>query len=173
MPKNLTPAMRAHLDEETTHLAAIWRITRKDGQEFFFTDHDRDIVFGGEVYRADAGFERTAIRSSGEIDQLDELEARCLAQNAEHVDWECTEELMARTTDGEALYMHCLPADISGVSCDRGEVAASVFENYRLATYQEASWKPFVIAMMIVATRFSHPSELLTEIMDRMAGRVV
>jgi hypothetical protein len=49
MPKNLTPAMRAHLDEETTRLAVIWRITRKDGAEFFFTDHDRDIVFGGEV----------------------------------------------------------------------------------------------------------------------------
>jgi hypothetical protein len=46
MPKNLTPAMRAHLDAETTKLAAIWRITRKDGQQFFFTDHDRDIIFG-------------------------------------------------------------------------------------------------------------------------------
>jgi hypothetical protein len=48
--------MRAHLDAETTRLAAIWRITRKDGAQFFFTDHDRDIVFSGEVYRADAGF---------------------------------------------------------------------------------------------------------------------
>jgi hypothetical protein len=63
MPKILTSAMRAHLDQETTQLAAIWRITRKDGQQFFFTDHDRDIVFGGDTYRADAGFERTAIRS--------------------------------------------------------------------------------------------------------------
>jgi hypothetical protein len=55
--------MRAHLDEETTRLAAIWRITRKDGAQFFFTDQDRDIVFGGDTYRADAGFARTAIRS--------------------------------------------------------------------------------------------------------------
>jgi hypothetical protein len=73
MPKNLTSVMRAHLDEETTRLAAIWRITRKDGQQFFFTDHDRDIVFGGEVYRADAGFARTAIRSDAgfAVDNLD------------------------------------------------------------------------------------------------------
>jgi hypothetical protein len=49
MPKILTSAMRAHLDLETTRLAAIWRITRKDGAQFFFTDHDRDIVFGGET----------------------------------------------------------------------------------------------------------------------------
>jgi uncharacterized phage protein (TIGR02218 family) len=73
MPKNLTPAMRAHLDAETTRLAAIWRITRKDGQKFLFTDHDRDIVFGGDTYRADAGFERTAIRSDVgfAVDNLD------------------------------------------------------------------------------------------------------
>jgi len=73
MPKNVTPTMRAHLDEETTRLAAIWRITRKDGAQFFFTDHDRDIVFGGDTYRADAGFEHTAIRSDAgfAVDNLD------------------------------------------------------------------------------------------------------
>ena len=73
MPKIITSAMRAHLDAETTRLAAIWRITRKDGEQFFFTDHDRDIVFGGEVYRADAGFARTAIRSDAgfAVDNLD------------------------------------------------------------------------------------------------------
>jgi hypothetical protein len=73
MPKIITPAMRAHLDAETTRLAAIWRITRKDGQRFLFTDHDRDIVFGGDTYRADAGFERTAIRSDAgfAVDNLD------------------------------------------------------------------------------------------------------
>jgi uncharacterized phage protein (TIGR02218 family) len=65
--------MRVHLDGETTRLAAIWRITRKDGQQFFFTDHDRDIVFAGNTYRADAGFERTAIRSDTgfAVDNLD------------------------------------------------------------------------------------------------------
>jgi hypothetical protein len=73
MPKIITPAMRAHLDLETTRVAAIWRITRKDGAQFFFTDHDRDIVFGGEVYRADAGFARMAIRSDAgfAVDNLD------------------------------------------------------------------------------------------------------
>src|SRR5918996_1475414 len=73
MPKIITSAMRAHVDEETTRLAAIWRITRKGGAQFFFTDHDRDIVFGGEVYRADAGFARTAIRSDAgfAVDNLD------------------------------------------------------------------------------------------------------
>jgi ornithine carbamoyltransferase len=49
--------------------------------------------------------------------------------------------------------MHCLPADISGVSCAEGEVSAGVFERHRLATYREASFKPFVIAAMILMAR--------------------
>jgi ornithine carbamoyltransferase len=56
---------------------------------------------------------------------------------------------MQLTKNGNALYEHCLPADISEVSCKRGEVAKSVFERYRLHTYQEAGYKPFVIASMI------------------------
>lgn len=45
--------------------------------------------------------------------------------------------------------MHCLPADISGVSCKEGEVVASVFDHYRDPLYREASYKPYVIAAMI------------------------
>jgi len=44
MAKNVTPAMRAHLDGETTRLAAIWRITRKDGAQFFFTAREMIVA---------------------------------------------------------------------------------------------------------------------------------
>ena len=40
---------------------------------------------------------------------------------------------MKLTKGGQALYMHCLPADVTGVSCKAGEVSAAVFERYRLA----------------------------------------
>jgi ornithine carbamoyltransferase len=60
---------------------------------------------------------------------------------------------MKLTRGGNAPYLHCLPADISGVSCARGEVSADVFEQYRIATYHEASFKPFVIAAMILMAR--------------------
>ena len=39
--------------------------------------------------------------------------------------WATTEAMMAltkETKDGEALYMHPLPADITGLSCEQGEV---------------------------------------------------
>jgi hypothetical protein len=65
------------------------------------------------------------------------------------------------TRGGKALYMHCLPADISSVSCEKGEVQESVFERYRVQTYREAGFKPFIIAAMILAARFEDPASVL------------
>lgn len=38
--------------------------------------------------------------------------------------------MMKLTKDGKALYLHCLPADITGLSCPEGEVDNSVFDRY-------------------------------------------
>ena len=110
--------------------------------------------------------ERTQIlrEGSGDPAPLQQLERRCLEQNAQHRDWECNQQLMARTRDGEALYMHCLPADITGVSCEAGEVTDEVFSKYRLDTYHEASHKPFVIAAMMLMTRAVDPAGALLEL---------
>jgi len=93
--------------------------------------------------------ERTQLLKQSDKQGLKDLEQHCLSENARYMDWECTEEMMRLTRNGSALYEHCLPADISDVSCKHGEVAKSVFERYRLHTYQEAGYKPFVIAAMI------------------------
>ena len=89
------------------------------------------------------------------------LEKECLANNARFKNWECDEKKMKLTKGGKALYLHCLPADISGVSCAQGEVSAGVFEKYRIATYREASYKPFVIAAMIFLARVKSTLERL------------
>ena len=60
--------------------------------------------------------QRTKLLRKQDTQGLKELEKRCLEQNAEHKDWECTEQNMKLTKDGDALYMHCLPADISSIS---------------------------------------------------------
>jgi ornithine carbamoyltransferase len=60
--------------------------------------------------------------------------------------------------------MHCLPADISGVSCAQGEVSKNVFEKCRVATYQEASYKPFIIAAMIFMARLKDPAAVLQKL---------
>jgi len=99
------------------------------------------------------------------------LEKDALGNNAKFKNWECTDKLMSTTRNGKALYMHCLPADITGVSCKEGEVSAGVFERYRLATYREASHKPFVIAAMILLTRFEKGGKVLKQLIDRKAPR--
>ncbi|BDH45548.1 knotted carbamoyltransferase YgeW [Salmonella enterica subsp. enterica serovar Choleraesuis] len=112
---------------------------------------------------------RTELLRSNDSAGLTQLEQSCLANNAKFKDWHCTEAMMKRTRGGNALYMHCLPADITGVSCERGEVEASVFERYRFPTYHEASWKPYIIAAMIVARRFANPAQALEQ---RLAAAV-
>jgi len=67
--------------------------------------------------------------------------------------------------------MHCLPADISGVSCKQGEVSAVAFEKYRIETYMEAGFKPYIIAAMMFTNRFNNPAEVLKDILERNRRR--
>jgi knotted carbamoyltransferase YgeW len=116
---------------------------------------------------------RTDLLKKGDNAGLKDLEKECLANNARFTDWECDAAKMARTAGGEALYMHCLPADITGVSCRQGEVAADVFEKYRIATYQEAGYKPFVIAAMMLMARFKDVPGLLERLAARRTARLL
>ena len=115
---------------------------------------------------------RTELLRANDHDGLKALEKKCLEQNAKHKNWHCTEEMMKFTKGGEALYMHCLPADISGVSCKEGEVQGSVFERYRIATYKEASWKPYIIAAMILARKYADPAQILAQLVKEAQPRV-
>lgn len=115
---------------------------------------------------------RTTMLRANDHDGLKALEKECLEQNAKHKDWHCTEEMMKLTKQGEALYMHCLPADITDVSCKEGEVAESVFEKYRIATYKEASWKPYIIASMILNRKYANPGIVLQQLLDDGKKRV-
>lgn len=48
-------ALDAHLAEGITRVCRCWRLTRRDGVVFGFTDHDRTLVIDGVVFRADTG----------------------------------------------------------------------------------------------------------------------
>ena len=132
---------------------------------------DADIVYPKSWAPFAAMEKRTNLYGDGDFDGIKALEKELLAQNAEHKDWACTEEMMAKTKDGKALYLHCLPADITGVSCKEGEVDATVFDRYRTPLYKEASYKPYVIAAMILLSKFENPAELLKKLEERNAAR--
>ena len=156
---------------ETVEIAR--RHAAESGGSFKQT-HDMGEAFAGAdiVYpKSWAPFkvmeERTRLLRGGEADKLKDLEKAALANNAQFKHWECTEKMMERTRNGKALYMHCLPADITGVSCEEGEVAARVFERYRLETYREAANKPFVIAAMILLARFEKGGAVIRQLLER------
>ena len=73
-----------------------------------------DIVYPKSWAPFAAMARRTRLFEDGDFDGIVELEKEMLAQNARHKDWECSEKLMSATHESSALYMHCLPADISG-----------------------------------------------------------
>lgn len=134
---------------------------------------DADIV----ICKSWAPFEslkkRTDLYVENDFDGIDALEQDLLAQNATHKDWAATEEMMGLTKKGKALYMHPLPADITGLSTKEGEVDATVFERYREELYREASYKPYSIASMIFLSKFKDPGKVLKELEKRGTDRLL
>ncbi len=115
--------------------------------------------------------ERTRLVTNGRTDGLEALEKRCLKRNLDFADWECTERKMTLTNN--ALYLHCLPADISGVSCEKGEVTAGVFEKFRVPLYRQAGYKPYIIAAMVLASKVRDPAAILSVLHQRAIPRSV
>ena len=115
---------------------------------------------------------RTDLYGAGDQAGIDALEKELLRQNADYKSWECTESLMSTTHEGEALYMHCLPADITGVSCKEGEVADTVFDKYRKPMYLEASYKPYIIAAMMMLAKAKCPADTLNAMLSKGEARI-
>lgn len=58
----LSDDMQAHLASGVTTLCRAWAVTRVDGTQLGFTDHDGDLTFDGIVFRADTGLTALALQ---------------------------------------------------------------------------------------------------------------
>lgn len=132
---------------------------------------DADIVYPKSWAPFAAMEKRTELYGNRDFDGIKELEKELLEENSKHMNWECTEDMMGLTKEGKALYMHCLPADITDVSCEHGEVSASVFDRYRVPTYKQASFKPYIIAAMIFASKVKNPEDTLNKLLEANKAR--
>jgi knotted carbamoyltransferase YgeW len=132
-----------------------------------------DIVYPKSWAPVTVMTKRTELLKKGKAAaaEMDKLEKECIAENDRFRSWECTEAMMKLTKGGQALYMHCLPADITGLNCKAGEVANSVFDRYRIPTYKEAEHKLYVIAAMMLFTRFQSVPAVLKALSKRNAPR--
>lgn len=57
-------ALQEHLASGLTTLSRCWSITRRDGVVHGFTDHDVDLEFDGQLFKADTGMTALALEQS-------------------------------------------------------------------------------------------------------------
>lgn len=157
---NLIPEVVDRAGKQTQETGGSFHVV--DSMEEGF--READVVYPKSWAPYQVMERRTEFLRRNDSAELKELEKECLANNARFKSWECTEEKMKLTRKGKALYMHCLPADISSVSCPQGEVQDSVFERYRIETYKEAGFKPYIIAAMILTSKFETPASVLEKL---------
>ncbi|MEM3342596.1 MAG: knotted carbamoyltransferase YgeW [Thermoplasmata archaeon] len=134
------------------------RFAKSSGGKFEITNSMKEAVKGADIVYAKSWgpyemmLERVELskkKDSGE--QMKALEKRMLELNAKYIDWEYNSKLEKLTN--KAKYMHCLPADITGrMGKAHGEVSGEVFDKHRMFMYQEANWKPYVIAAAVAGS---------------------
>lgn len=80
--KTLSPEFAAHVAGGATTLAWCWKLTRRDGAVLGFTEHDRDLGFGGTTFEAAGGFTASALESTNGLntDNLDVMGALASAR---------------------------------------------------------------------------------------------
>ncbi len=106
-----------------------------------------DVVYPKSWGAYDLMVERVGANAAGDNDELAAIEARALERNAQHTDWICDERRMGITAGGDALYMHCLPADIGA------EVSPGVMEQHKVNVAREANWKVYVVMALLAGAK--------------------
>ena len=129
----------------------------------FDVTQDMDEAFDGAVavYPKSWGpfdlmTERVAANTAGDAEAMADIERRALERNARFTDWICDERRMGLTAGGDALYMHCLPADIGA------EVTPGVMDRHRVNVAREANFKVYVIMAMLAAAKLPDLAERFT-----------
>jgi knotted carbamoyltransferase YgeW len=116
-----------------------------DDMDEAFTD--ADVVYPKSWGARDLMMERVGANTAGDTDELAAIEQRALQRNAEHTEWICDERRMGLTANGDALYMHCLPADIGS------EVSTGVMDLHRVNVAREANWKVYVVMALLAGAK--------------------
>ncbi len=108
---------------------------------------DADVVYPKSWGPWDLMMQRVDANRAGDQDEMGRIERACLDLNAKHTDWICDERRMALTAGGDALYMHCLPADIGD------EVSPGVMAQHRFHVAREANKKVYVIMALLAGAK--------------------
>ncbi len=154
-------------EKNASKSGGCFRITKSMEDAF----KDAHIVYPKSWAPFSAMEKRTLLYEKKDTEGIKALEKELLEQNGKFKDWECTQKRMEITESGNALYLHCLPADITGVSCQKGEVESKVFDKYRNLLYAQAGYKPYIIAAVIFLQKIKNPAQKLARLIGGMRKR--
>ncbi len=118
---------------------------------------DADAVYPKSWGPYDLMLERVDANAKRDKDRMKEIERRALERNASHKDWICDERRMALTKGGDALYLHCLPADIGD------EVTPGVMAKHKVNVAREANKKLYVIMALLAVAKVPGLAKRLEE----------
>lgn len=71
--KNISDNLLQHLKNEITTLCTCWKVIRKDGKIYGFTDHNQNINFENTLFLANSGYTASNIKTSSGLN-VDNLE---------------------------------------------------------------------------------------------------
>jgi len=151
------PLMQKCLDSAAAHAA-------ESGGSFRVVE-SMDVAFekADAVYPKSWGpyglmLSRVEANRARDARRMAEIEKEALAQNARHRDWIGDERRMGLTRGGDALYMHCLPADIGA------EVSPGVMARHAVNVAREANWKVYVVMAALATAKVKDLPERLASI---------
>ncbi|TNF36874.1 MAG: knotted carbamoyltransferase YgeW [Deltaproteobacteria bacterium] len=147
------------IPDTVAHAAAN---AKASGGSFRVTDNMDDAFEGADVVYPkswgpyDLMLERVAANKARDKAAMADIEHRALARNKQYTDWICDERRMAKTAGGDALYMHCLPADIGD------EVTPGVMDLHKVNVAREAQKKVYVIMALLAGAKLPDLKERLS-----------
>ena len=143
--------------------------TRTDSMEEAFADADIVIPINWAPYSFLE--KRTELSAANLGTYIDLLEHELRENNKEYIDWEVTEAMMEKTKEGKAFLMHDLPADVTDITCIRGEMTAQVYNANLNSLLAQAGMRPYVIAAMILMAKSEDPKAAFKTIAEKATKR--
>ena len=116
-----------------------------------------DAVYPKSWGPYDLMLERVDANARRDQGGMKDIERRALERNAKFKDWICDERRMGLTRGGDALYMHCLPADIGD------EVTPGVMAKHRVHVAEEANKKLYVVMALLAVAKVPELGRRLEE----------
>ena len=131
-----------------------FRVTHSMAEAF----EGADVVYPKSWGPYDLMLERVAANRDKDKSKMADIEKAALSRNDGRKDWICDEAKMAKTAKGDALYMHCLPADIGA------EVSPGVMQKHVVNVAREANWKVYVIMALLASAKVENLADKLEQL---------